>query len=234
MRAAERMGNTDEVASLVFELLNQDLESRVLLDRLPRDWTGAPGNDAFQFYTNRPGYDGDRGVSWVNYFVGDQTEPWLHRGTTGMVMDSGSANSPGHIRVFDPVRTPVVDPANTVPISTQVFRIETAFLVEENGEVKIVDSAPLDADEFVRNEAVAALVVTIAVIDSKALPILPDVKSLTDLAAQFPDAATRSSSTLLGEWHKIAEDSQALSASASIPLAAAQSVRVYERIFYLR
>lgn len=231
VKMSERVSDTDQIASLVFELLNQDIESRVLLDRIPLEWTGITGNDPLAFFTSRPGYDGDRGLSWVRYFIGNGDKPGLYRGAEGLFLDASDGLP---LRVFNPGSLPVVSPTNEVWISPQVFRMETAFVVRGSGGVRIESFPPVDADGFVLTSKVLAIVVTLAIVDSKVLSLLPETGSLSSLANDFPDASTSSNETLLARWHAVAQDASALASGASVPLPVAQGVRVYERIFYLQ
>jgi prepilin-type N-terminal cleavage/methylation domain-containing protein len=231
VRVAERVSDTDQIASLVFELLNHDIECRVPLARAPREWAGVAGNDPLAFFTSRPGYDGDRGLSWVRYFVGDGSRAGLHRGAQGLFVDTADGQP---LRVFNPGLLPAVSSANEVLISPQVFRMETAFMVRDSGGVRIESSPPVDAAGFVETGKVLAIVVTLAILDAKALPLLPATSSLATLATKFPDAPAGSNETLLARWHAIAQDAPALATDTSVPLPVAQGVRVFERIFYLQ
>jgi prepilin-type N-terminal cleavage/methylation domain-containing protein len=230
VRVAERVGDTDQTASLVFELLNGDLESRVPLPRIPREWGGVAGNDPLAFYASRPGYDGDRGLSWVRYFIADGSQPGLHRAAEGLFVDPAGGRP---LRVFNPGNLPAVAPDNEALISPQVFRMETTFMVRDDGEVRIESAPPVDADGFVETRRVAAVVVTLAILDSKVMPLLPGTASLAALAGRFPDAPAQADATLLAQWHAIAEDAPAMAAAASVPLPVAQGVRVFERVFRL-
>jgi hypothetical protein len=83
-------------------------------------------------------------------------------------------------------------------------------------------------------EDVAAVVVTIAVLDGAALPLKFDRVSLAELLQESDDVdlSKKDSSPLTAEWNKAVE-ALAMNPPAGLPKGSSRLIRIYQRFFYL-
>jgi len=111
-------------------------------------------------------------------------------------------------------------------IGHQVFRFEYYYLEKTTGSLVVYPAAWTSLSEVAIKDA-AAILVAIAVIDSKSKVLLSD-SQIALLADSLPDyAAGWAPGELLAQWQS------ALDNATNVPRPAISGVRLYERCFYL-
>jgi prepilin-type N-terminal cleavage/methylation domain-containing protein len=198
--------------------------------------SGGGANDELSFYCETAGLysftsSTYRRLSVVGYRVysGDAKTTTLQRAALGMEWDGmvfTEMDSTG-------VQTPKFDKPNTLPalstelyqiLADQVFRFELSYLTRPT----TTQVQPRQVAAFPgKLEQVAAVIVTVAVLDNRSRQLVKDMPSLVKL---FPDSADDHSP--LSEWTELVNSAD-FSKKANIPPQVAQSVRVYQRYFYL-
>ena len=135
--------------------------------------------------------------------------------------------------ITGPSGWPTIADSNADPdyqlLSDQVYRLEYCFLLRDNDKTYLSEQPWLAASPGIQGlKDVAAIVVSIAILDTKSRTILrsgdiaaasaklPDVSGLT---IQYPPAKLWEDKVRLGD--------------VGLPRAAASQVRVYQRYFYL-
>jgi prepilin-type N-terminal cleavage/methylation domain-containing protein len=109
-------------------------------------------------------------------------------------------------------------------IGSQVFRFEYGYLLT-NGSTVI--APPVDGNSHADLSQIAAIIVTIAVIDPKSKVLITDAQ-IASLAGQLIDfRAGRGPGDLRAQWQTI------LDTNTTLPRSAVTGIRLYERIFYL-
>ena len=118
------------------------------------------------------------------------------------------------------------NPADYQVIGDQVFRMEISFLLNSGTSAPVLSGTPyLSPHTTVNGMAdVSAIVVAIAVLDTKSRAIVP-ANALTNAAGQLEDSGTAAPATL---WQK-----DLTTGNLGLPAAAAAQIRVYQRFFYL-
>ncbi|MDR1191236.1 MAG: prepilin-type N-terminal cleavage/methylation domain-containing protein [Verrucomicrobiales bacterium] len=251
--------DADTQARVIFNRLAMDfsrMPKRADLDyalKCPAD--PQPGNDRFAFYSeaygyfppdNRPAAAEKSPLSLVAYQIADDPllgapTPVLRRLAKGLRRAPAAADAPVYlpVKLLDQWNNLFTDSADYKTIGAQVFRLEYAYLLKPTASAPARLSvtpwrAPrVTADGF---RDVAALVVTLAILDHASRQI---VTNYTALTAALPDAVedvnltdTQNTKTLANTWGEIIKAPD-FAAVAQIPKPAAAAVRVYERYFYL-
>ena len=241
--------------------MDADAQFRPLFDRMAVDFaqmvkrsdtdffgkgTGAPnsiggtmtGNDQIAFYSTVPGYHSSTispsPVSLVAYRVGANK---LERIAKALLWNGASPSDtaivflPLTISANWPTATNLAASPTPEPdaelIAPFVFRLEYYYLLKSGG----LSNTPWDTSAGHSSvsgmQDVAAISVCIATIDSKSRALISDLQ-LTTLAGRLPDFSTlMKPGDLLSQWQTV------LDAITDLPRPAIQSVRIYERYFYL-
>jgi len=211
------------------------------------------GNDRFAFYSETTGYcpallkgSNKAPITLVAYMV--DTDPYtqipvLRRMSKGLGWDpdpGGAWKSFNCLPVTLAQQWGDLFGANYQTdfqtVGRLVFRIETTYLLKGNtAHSASLSITPWDTTTTPPHDwnngfkDVAAIVVTIAVLDSKARTIVKNFSTLTS-ASLFPDAVDNSD--IAEAWTAII-NAPDFASKANIPLLAASGVRVYQRYFYL-
>jgi prepilin-type N-terminal cleavage/methylation domain-containing protein len=205
------------------------------------------GNDQIAFFTQLPGYyptsstmTSRSPVSLIAYRVNsDSTNASLYnkfeRMAKGLVWNGASTDIPV---VFwatisgtwsAATSTSASDAAYDL-VGSQVFRFEYCYLLK-NGTLVItppLDATPLPTNGRADLSQIAAIVVDIAVIDSKSKVLLTNAQITTPLASGLIDyAAGMTPGQLRANWQTY------LDGITSLPRPAISGIRLYERYFYL-
>jgi prepilin-type N-terminal cleavage/methylation domain-containing protein len=149
----------DAVSQLAFALdridadLRRAVQRRDLLPYLAKH----PGNDEWRFYSQVPGYGGDRTLSIVSYFVGtwDGESQALNRGASGR---DWSGVQSVVFSTADTAGAPAFDPQDNQVLAPAVYRFEIGFVNAATGNYV---EAPAQADW----SDVSGVVVVLAAID---------------------------------------------------------------------
>jgi hypothetical protein len=213
--------------------------------------TQRPGNDEIAFYSNVPGYyaSGSSGlqqssVSMVGYRITNTTNTTaatllnkMQRLGAGLIWNGVSTgNIPNNPVLFwtalDPWSSTKYASTSTLDIvGPNVFRFEYYYLLK-NGNVS---STPWYTGSTVSGmQGVSAIVVDIAVLDSKGRVLLdnsaqvpPPNDNITVLATALDDYSGQPPGGLLASWRST------LDANTSLPRSAISGIRLYERYLYL-
>jgi len=208
----------------------------------PMDGSGGQTkNDRIAFYSAVPGYYPVTGaqspVSLVAYRInsgGTSSANKMERMGKGLVWNGvDPSNTPVAfmpIRIVDSwaaaTSSSTADAAYEL-IGPQVFRFEYCYLLT-NGS--LANAPPVDGNSHADLSQIAAIIVTIAVIDPKSKVLLTDAQ-ITSLAAQLIDSPSNINAQPPGylrtQWQST------LDANTTLPRAAISGIRVYERFFYL-
>lgn len=149
---------------------------------------------------------------------------------------ASSSTAPNTISINWPAATNMDEDSNYELAGPQVFRMEYGYLLKgqtsPNGTTLPSAPSTVPWDTRVGHAAVdgmrdvAAIVMTIAVIDSKSRVLVPDDK-LTALISKMNDFSdSLKPGDLETQWQKAIDESD-------IPRSAASAIRVYRRYFYL-
>jgi type II secretory pathway pseudopilin PulG len=199
------------------------------------------GNDQMAFYSAVPGYYPPTGsqspVSLVAYRVNsDSTSSSynkMERMGKGLVWNGISLTDTPVVFMPLTIGVSPASPLGTWPAATsssafdaayevigpQVFRLEYCYLLRTNGSLSITPPGDVSG--------IAAIIVDIAVIDSKSKVLLTNAQ-ITSLAGQLSDyAANMVPGQLRNSWQNT------LNANTILPRPALSGVRLYERFFYL-
>jgi prepilin-type N-terminal cleavage/methylation domain-containing protein len=235
---ANKLDSTGQ-ARLVFDRLAADLASRARRSDLGMVFTKAVGNDSFQFYSEISGYNGARQIAAVGYRIQETTagpEYQLERGAVGTDWVTAPGSDPNPLVAFLP--SVLAAAANTDPnydvLANGVFRLEfcfllnTGYLSNSNGSKLSGSAASTDFSN------VTAVVVALAVLDSKSRKIIStaQLQQLSDALKDNADGASSDSSCQdpLSTWQtNMAQTSFA----AGVPLQAVRGIRLYQRNFYV-
>lgn len=218
--------STSKVTSLSHRRMSADAGGREALDRFSLDLEHAvrrkdvpsliekkPGNDAVAFVAHAEGFDGDRGVSTVAYTVRNHM---LHRGVEGSSWQSGAGTRQ---IAFGGSSLAPVPPENFDVLASDIFRFELAFLMKD-GSLKTSVPGLVASPE----NPVQAVVVGVVALDKKARNTLTE-DQMDELTSRYADAGDGRDH--LQNWDQAQE-------GASLPPAVLNSIRVYQRYFYLR
>jgi prepilin-type N-terminal cleavage/methylation domain-containing protein len=216
------------------------------------------GNDRFAFYSETSGYfpgstrpSGNQKslVSLVAWQMGSDTAsgtPALLRMGLGMGWEPGPSGAWNSISFLPSTLLSVwpglfTDVSEYKAVGDQVFRVEYAYLLKARGSTAArLSIVPWDTDPTLSPahtsvdgfRDVAAIVVTLAILDTSSRILVNDYSALVDA---FPDAAVGSSGHVddVGRsWMQIA-NAPGFGASVGFPQQSAAHVRIYERYFYL-
>ena len=238
--------------------MDADAQLRPLFDRIAVDFsqmikrfdvdyylksstTAQPGNDQLAFYSAVAGYYPSSGsqspISVVGYRInstsGTISFNKLERMSKGLVWNGVSTTDtpivflPLTINGTWPAATNSSSDSDYELIGPYVFRFEYYYLLK-NGNLS---ETPWDTSAGHRSvtgmQDVAAVSVAVATIDPKSRALISD-SQLTTLAGRLPDfSASMKPGDLLSQWQA------ALDSTTDIPRPAIQTVRIYERYFYL-
>jgi prepilin-type N-terminal cleavage/methylation domain-containing protein len=207
-----------------------------------------PGNDECAFYTGGAGYfsgtqptgQEKAPVALVAYMVANDSTtgtPGLQRMAKGLGWEPDAGGAWQNIAYLPSMLTagyPELfssDP-DYQALGYQVFRIEYNYLLKPSAttaaQLSITPwNVPLAHTSINGFADVAAIVVTIAVLDGTSREIVSNYSNLTSC---LPDA--KDNQGVASSWNGIV-NSPTFATTAGIPAAAAKAVRVYERYFYL-
>lgn len=218
-----------------------------------------PGNDRIAFFSSVPGYYSTAGtaptadkknpLSLVAYSMaaGGDGKPHLVRLAKGLRWESDGVTQdvaflPGAISLKWPSLWSVssteysgMDDVDFQSIGSGVVRMEYSYLMQSDssssGSLSISPFLAIQAGrspaDFYRD--VAAIVVTLAIIDPKSQALVSDYASLTNNTL-LADASNGVS--VDGIWNS-ALANPGFAASAGLPKAVASAVKIYQRTFYL-
>lgn len=226
------MGMTEgtmRVSALSHQRMSSDAEARQALDRIGADFDRLlyrrdlpdliqkeDGNDRIAFFTHAEGYDGNRGISQVSYEVLDDM---LKRGALGFTWTNAASGSAETLE-FNAAAVGNIPPDNFEVVSKDVFRFEVAFLLTDGAVVSRADrlvSAP-------GGRTVQALIVGLVALDSKAWQTLTPEQQAS-LRSAFADSTDGRDH--LQQWNGAL-------AGKDFPVPVLNSVRIYQRYFYLK
>jgi prepilin-type N-terminal cleavage/methylation domain-containing protein len=238
--------SADAQAREVFSRFALDLAQmpkRADLDAIFSDQTG---NKKIFFYSEVPGFAATTNalssLALVGYRIGAEAGlerlgkalPWSGQPAFLTFSDTNSSNalaastlagawgaSVGTAPTYDGT-----DP-DFHPLAPGVFRFEYCFL-KKDGSLTLTR----DPEQSFRD--VAAIVLSLAVLDGDSRRIAPDLSRLAD-ALPSPTSADLAANKLPAEiWRDLVNNNATFAASAGIPAPAASSVRIYQRAFPLR
>jgi len=251
--------DADSQARLIFSRMALDISAMVRRGDLDYSSFKSPdnpqaGNDRLAFYSEGMGYfsgggasftSGDRSaVSLVAYAVltdAYRGRPMLQRMSKALGW-SANASMGWQGMAYLPVRLADQWPAlftsdpDYTSVGSTVFRMEYSYLLKadfsdpDNPLPARLSVTPWQAGASSANgfRDVAAIVVTLGILDPASQSIVDPGN--TALAAALPDASDGQDT--LSAWSAIVNDAD-FASTAQIPAPAAQSVRVYQRYFFL-
>lgn len=233
--------DAQKAANEFFAQIGRDLQSRIAVPEAQFFWGKSHGNDEVAFFTQRPGYVGDRKISWVAYRVNG---PQVERGASGLTYNGTTVvRTTRPVDPFDLSTFPSISTADYQLLTRQILRLEISALVaDENGTLKLEAEPPRDANNIVKIPSVLSqntnggselrgILVTVVALDSRDLALI-DGQRREAIANRFADAADGLPPA--SAWTAVANDSAALAAVTSAPLAVVQNLRVYERLYPIR
>ena len=197
------------------------------------------GNDSIAFYSTVAGYYPSSGsqspISLIGYRINAQNK--LERVAKGLLWNGVSLSSTPVVfmprtiaatwpSVTDLSAAPTPDP-DTDSIAPYIFRFEYYYLLK-NGNVSATPWDPSAGHTSVSGlQDVAAISVAVATIDPRSRLLISD-SQLTTIIGQLADfAASMKPGDLLSQWQT------ALDGITTMPRPGVQSIRIYERYFYL-
>ena len=248
--------------TLGHKLVDADSQARQLLDRMAIDFdqmlkrtdvsyyvktgTAQPGNDQIAFFSAVPGYYPSSGaqspLSLVAYRVNNNNK--LERLGKGLVWNGVSATDTPI--VFLPLTISAVWPYATNQNSDlayevggpDVFRFEYYYLLNSSpsvGTANQFSAGPWTSTDTFSVKDVAAIVVTIAVIEPKS-KVLLNPADLANLAATLTDYSGSAACPSV-DWQSPGELRRqwqcTLDSTTGLPRPAISGIRLYERYFYL-
>lgn len=213
-------------ARFAFDRIALDLAARPRRPELGMTFTIAPGNDSFQFYSQVNGYSGAREIATIGYRIQQGTPNRLYQMERGAVGADWGAILP-QIPAAPANPNPETPDPNYEVLASEVFRLEVRFFLND-GTFSSTNGSPLagaaGAQDF---SNVKGLIVGLGVLDDKSRKLISD-SQLQTLAGDLPDPADTQDP--LSKWNGAIA---ATGFGAGIPPKAVQSVRVYQRIFYV-
>jgi type II secretory pathway pseudopilin PulG len=228
-------------ARLFFDRLAMDLAARPHRSDLGMAFykNGSAGstpgtNDQIQFYSSVDAYSGTRQVAWINYEIATaaSTPYQLVRGANGNYWTSASGSQPlvywmaNATASSTSLTPPLASSSNDVVLAGGIFRLEISFVTTTTGALT---NAPTMSTSTTPTsyENVSALVVSVAVLDSRNLALLTSTQ-LAALSGDFQDNAEGDAP--LVDW----QSQMATTGFASgLPRQAVQNIRLYQRTFDL-
>ena len=197
------------------------------------------GNDQIAFYSTVGGYYPGTStttqhspVSLVAYRVNAQNK--LERMGKGLLWN-GSADTPvvfwTTILATWPAATTMAADSDYDEIGSQVFRFEYYYLLQNGSFSRTPWDTSAGHTDVSGMQDVAAIVVAIAVIDSKSKALLRDNTSPPQIAQVATQLSDYSLGMVPGEL--LAQWQSALDTVTDLPRPAISGIRLYERYFYL-
>ncbi|MEI9997774.1 MAG: prepilin-type N-terminal cleavage/methylation domain-containing protein [Verrucomicrobiota bacterium] len=247
---------SDQDGRLVLDRLQIDLQNMLVRPDIDYEFIQNTGNanDKLAFYATEPGYtsvtSGKRVASVITYVVGVSStgQPVLQRGANDGFQWIGGSGSPSvpamifssapQLNVQNNSTIGSLEASSLDTLNPNVFRFEISFLLKNPTNAAAPNQAAptlvaaLPGNTPITN--VAAIVVTIAGIDSQNSKIVPATswaKLITALADANGTPTSGGASTATA-WNATI-NSPAFATTTSLPQKAAAAVRVYERYFYL-
>ncbi len=229
---------TVQVTSQSQQRISAEAGARQALDRMSADFSRAivrsdlpfrigknNGNDSITFFAQADGYTAGRGISMIGYRVtnnslqrGAQSTQWTSNEITFTTLSNALAD-PGYL---------AIDESNFETISTEVFRLEFAFLMgngtvtnavgTNSGSRYVASLAP--SEQASPQDTLRAVIVGMATLDARARKLLPSTNAMEEMAGLFPDAS--STNEVLTGWEGILSD-------PDLPQSARQSLRINQR-----
>jgi hypothetical protein len=243
--------------------MDADSQERQLLDRMAIDFdqmlkrrdvsyyvkslgNTQAGNDQIAFFSNVPGYypsGAESPLSVVAYRVNNNNK--LERLGKGLVWNGVSATDTPMIflpltisNTWPYATNQNSDPAYEV-MGSDVFRFEYYYLLSSNpsvGTANQLSAGPWSSTDTFSVKDVAAIVISIAVIEPKSKVLLTDSQIAT-LAGSLIDYGTPAAGCPAPDWQrpgKLLEQWQCvLDNTNSFPRPAISGIRLYERYYYL-
>jgi len=238
--------------------MDGDSQARLVLDRLSLDFAKmlkrpdvdygfakAAGNDAISFYAESAGYSAagnstatvPRVLATIGYQVGTT-------GEASSRLTRGAKSVGWSEMIFSPLvggnQTQSLVPPNSLPTLTssgnsdfdvlgdQVFRLEYCYLIKAN---PVAGTPPrLSATPPAKFTDLAGIIMGVAVLDKKSRGLVSP-SQLNSLISALPDAVD--GQDIASRWNPIVREAASLSSLTNIPLAAASTVRVFQRYYYL-
>ncbi len=222
-------------ARLVFDRLATDLAARprrsdlgALFTKINGGTSTAGANDTLQFYSEVDGYSGAHQIAAVGYRIQQTTTTryyQLERGAVGTDWGPGTSSNPFVQFLPNMFAAPLTADPNYDVLANGVFRLE--FCVLLNTGVMTNPPAPTASSPNTDLTNVVGLIVAIGVLDANSLKSVSHAQ-LQQLAAALPD--NTSGDNPLADWNT----ARAQTGFASgIPPQIIQSVRLYQRTFYV-
>lgn len=215
----------------VLDFIGDDLNARVNRADVPLGLTKEVGNDSLVFYGERPSATptGARGISLISYRVDETNADTIYQLRRAAVGTSWSA--PDQVPFVVPNQvTSVSAPAEEAfdILSDSVFRIEFSFIYLDGSVNK---SPPQSPGSF--QDQVKGIVVTVAALAPDARkPLGNPASELAALSDAFPDAVD--GETPITAWKQIANDASPLGNKTGLPPTVIPSIKIDERVFYVR
>jgi prepilin-type N-terminal cleavage/methylation domain-containing protein len=252
-------------AQLVFDRMGFDFTQMPVRDDIDYGFSKSAGNDSLSFYSATEGlYPAPsstllpRTISVIGYRIandpsnnnapvlqrGARQLDWSANGPAGEVMRFTLADSVTGQRVqkLDSSTAnntlPLVDPAssgtsNYQIFADQVFRMEICYLIK--GDPSLGTQPVLQTTPPAKLSSLSAIVVAIAVLDSKSRVIVTDYTKLIAALDDPQDADLQAGKDILALWSATVNSANGVNFAqkAGIPVQAAQNVRIFQRYFYL-
>jgi prepilin-type N-terminal cleavage/methylation domain-containing protein len=228
-----------EQARIFFDRLSMDLAARPRRADLGMQFTkngpagNIPGsNDSIQFYSGVDGYTSPaRQVTWISYQIPTTSVTaslpayQLERGANSTTWPSTSATVPpvywlGGSPASFLLQIPAPTSSNYVVLANGIFRMEFCYQINTGVFTNSNITAPIYSN-------VTALVVAVAVLDSRSLGLL-NANQVATLSRDFQDATEGNDP--LKDWNT---QMAATGFASGLPAQAVQNIRLYERTFYV-
>lgn len=205
-----------EQARMVFDRLQLDVSGRPRRADLPVLLSKAAGNDSLQFYSQVEGYGGSaRNFTVVGYRIQQTNTARLYQMERGALGTAWTDTPPA----FLPQASPAIPDADYDVLAGGVFRLEFCCL-KTDGVLSTTAASDLGD--------VAAIIVALAVLDPDSRKLTTSSSQLEALAAALPDSAA--GAVPLPAWQAALFQSP----PSGIPTRVWQSIRIYQRAFYVR